>query len=141
MHLPSVSLTKYCPEQLSSICQVSYLSFTSCWRKTERLSSPDFFMKQYIALLNHHTLDEWYLPHCFDFVSFPSQVLFLGQPRKLIRDTASYPHFRELMKVSHHVLRVRGQRGVTPSIIIIMMNHFQMFPLLIMCKLLLVRRH
>ncbi|XP_063953846.1 RNA exonuclease 4-like isoform X2 [Lytechinus pictus] len=28
------------------------------------------------------------------------KVLFLGHPRRLIRDTASYPHFRELMKVS-----------------------------------------
>ncbi|XP_794891.3 RNA exonuclease 4 [Strongylocentrotus purpuratus] len=33
------------------------------------------------------------------------KVLFLGQPRKLIRDTASYPHFRELMKTKRPSLK------------------------------------
>lgn len=91
--------------------------------------------------LYHHTLDEWCLPHCFYFVSFPSQVLFLGQPRKLIRDTASYPHFRELMKVSHHVLELRGSKAGHTLIITITMDHSQTFPFFIMCKLLQVRSH
>ncbi|XP_041457762.1 RNA exonuclease 4-like [Lytechinus variegatus] len=33
------------------------------------------------------------------------KVLFLGHPRRLIRDTASYPHFRELMKTKRPALK------------------------------------